>query len=113
MLQARTRLRLCHQTLSCYRYDPGRDAVVGWQKIKYTPLDLPLPASETRLPDTHPALYPVVACAFLQGRLFGKLTRFRDQLLVRPEAALAGCRAHLHAVRNLVQALETRRAKNR
>ncbi|PHJ16895.1 helicase associated domain protein, partial [Cystoisospora suis] len=96
-----------------YRYDSGRDEVVGWQKLKYTPLDIPLPASEIRLPDTHPALYPVIACAFLQGRLFAKLSLFRDQLIVRPEAALAGCRAPLHAVRDLVKAIQGRRAKNR
>ncbi|CBZ49704.1 putative ATP-dependent helicase [Neospora caninum Liverpool] len=88
-------------------YDPGRDAVVAWQKPMYTPLSLPLPAVEGELPETHALFYPTVACAFLEGKLFPKLAAFASSLIVAPQTALAGARTSCHALREFLLPLET------
>ena len=86
-------------------YDERRDAVVGWSRPTYLPLQLPLPAVERPLPRTktipgvlhkqqrqHEELYSCFAAAFIAGRTHPRLKRFALSLAVTPEGMLSGRR---------------------
>ncbi|ESS29184.1 helicase associated domain (ha2) protein, partial [Toxoplasma gondii VEG] len=94
-------------------YDPDRDAVVGWQRPVYSPLSLPLPAVETELPESHEVFYPTIACAFLEGKLFPKLSAFASNLVMAPQMTLSGSKTSCHALREFLRLLQTHKMTSR
>ncbi|KAL8272913.1 hypothetical protein Esti_003167 [Eimeria stiedai] len=107
-------------------YDERLDAVVGWSRPTYSPLQLPLPAVERPLPrmvqqsasaeaSTAPLsqqqqqqrqqLFGCFAAAFLAGRVVPHIKRLSASLSVTPEGMLAGSRSSSFAVRAFVAEL--------
>ncbi|XP_026194044.1 probable ATP-dependent RNA helicase kurz [Cyclospora cayetanensis] len=109
-------------------YDERRDAVVGWTRPTYSPLQLPLPAVERPLPrirakhakllspqekQQQEQLYKCFAAALVAGRAIPRLKRFTASLAVTPEGMLAGDRAGTFAVRAFVGELAMRNIASR
>lgn len=100
------------------RYDSRRDAVMGWSRPVYSPLQLPLQAVERPLLRTKSGqnvaispqeqqqqLYECFASALIAGRVMPRLKRFASALCVTPEGMLAGSRSGTFAVRAFVTEL--------
>ncbi|CDJ51168.1 ATP-dependent helicase, putative [Eimeria brunetti] len=104
-------------------YDVRRDAVVGWSRPTYGPLQLPLPAVERPLPrirgpvasplsaqqqQQQQQLYACFAAALIAGRVAPRLKKFGPSLCVTPEGMVAGNHSGTFAVRAFVAELSKR-----
>ena len=110
------------------RYDARRDAVVGWSRPTYGPLQLTLPAVERPLPRIRGAvasplspqqqqqqqqLHACFAAALVAGRVLPRLKKFGPSLSVTPEGMLVGHHSGTFAVRAFVAELTKREVASR